>query len=367
MKNIIIAPDSFKGTLSSVEVCNIISDTITQMHPDYKTTLIPVADGGEGTAEAYLNIFGGEKVNLTAKSPLGREIDVWYALLPDGTAVIETAAASGITIEKENDALLASTYGTGQMLLHAVKNGAKKIVLGLGGSATTDGGTGLLSAIGVRFTDKNGNEIRKGGKYLSEIENIDVSALPHEFFDIEITVLCDVKNPLYGKYGAAYIFSPQKGATEKDVFLLDEGLRNLAKVSEKVLGKDFSFCEGAGAAGGLGFAVVGFVGGKLKSGIEAILDAVSFEEKAKTVDLIITGEGKMDEQSFMGKVPFGVASKSGKTKVIAVVGIFVGDREKAKENGISEIYETNKTHKPFEEIKKTARQDLINTVKSIEI
>lgn len=367
MKNIIIAPDSFKGTLSSSEVCNIISDAIKEKRPDYITTLIPVADGGEGTSEAYLSIFGGKKVYLKAKSPLGRDIDVWYALLPDETAVIETAAASGITLEKENNALLASTYGTGQMILHALKNGAKKLIIGLGGSATTDGGTGLLSALGAKFLDENGNDVKAGGKYLSDIHNIDLSGIAKEIYKSEITVLCDVKNPLYGKSGAAYVYAPQKGASEKDVVLLDEGLRNLAEMSEKVLGTDYSSYEGSGAAGGTGFALVAFAGGKLKKGIDTLLDEARFEEKAKNADLIITGEGKMDEQSFMGKAPFGVASRSGNTKVIAVVGVFEGDREKAKNYGISEIYETNPLHKPFDEIKHRAEEDLSNTVKSIEI
>ena len=367
MKNVIIAPDSFKGTLSSPEVCSIISDTLKEKYPDCITTLIPVADGGEGTSEAYLNIFGGKKVYMKAKSPLGRDIDVWYALLTDGTAVIETAAASGITIEKENNPLLASTYGTGQMLLHALKNGSKKLILGLGGSATTDGGTGLLCALGVSFKDKDGKEIEMCGKNLSEISSIDVSDITKELAETEITVLCDVKNPLYGENGAAYVYAPQKGATKEEVALLDEGLRRLAEVSKEVLKADFSRCEGAGAAGGLGFALVGFLNARLRSGIDAVLDAVSFEEKAKKADLIITGEGRMDEQSFMGKVPFGVASRSGKTRVAAVVGIFEGDREKARENGISEIYETNALHKPFEEILHRARQDLINTVNNIEI
>jgi glycerate kinase len=253
------------------------------------------------------------------------------------------------------------------MVLHAVKNGSKKLIIGLGGSATTDGGTGLLSALGVRFTDKSGNEIKRGGKYLSEIERIDTSALTRELSGVEITVLCDVKNPLYGKNGAAYVYAPQKGASTKEVTILDEGLRRLADVSKKELGKDFSAYEGAGAAGGLGFAFVAFLKGKLKSGIDTVLDEADFLKKAEKSDLIITGEGKMDEQSFMGKVPFGVASRKGKTKAIAVVGIFEGDREKAKEKGICEIYETNPLHKPFEEIRGSAEEDLINTVKKIEI
>lgn len=361
MKKIIIAPDSFKGSLSATEVCDIVGGAFKEKFPDINIVKIPIADGGEGTVEAYLSIFGGEKVYCEVESPLGRRINAYYGILSDKTAVIEMAQASGITIEDENNALLASTYGTGELIKNALDNGAKKIILGLGGSATTDGGVGCVQALGGHFTDKEGNEIKRGGVNLSEITAVDLSSLDARLKEIELTVLCDVKNPLYGETGAAYIYSRQKGADDEQIRLLDSCLVNLSKVSKTALGKDYSLVEGAGAAGGMGFACVAFLGGTLKSGIDTVLENADFENEAKDADLVITGEGKMDIQSLMGKAPFGVASRAGKSKVMAFVGLLDADRDKAKELGISEIYETNPEHKPFEEILPTAKQDLKRT------
>lgn len=367
LKKIIIAPDSFKGTLSAMQVTSIVSDVLKEKYPDCEITSIPIADGGEGTAEAYQTIFGGERIYETVESPLSNEVNAYYVMLPDGTAVIEMAAASGITIEKENNALKASTYGTGQLLLSALKKGAKRIILGLGGSATTDGGVGCVMALGGKFLDENGSDIPLGGIGLERLEKIDLSGLDERLSKTELTVLCDVTNPLYGENGAAFVYSGQKGAAQKDIIRLDNALKRLAKISEETLGKDYSSLAGAGAAGGMGFAVSAFLGGKLQSGIDCVLEAADFEEKAKTADLVITGEGKMDMQSLMGKAPFGVAKRSGNTKVIAVVGLLEADREKAKELGISEIIETNFLHLPFEEIKDSAREDLKIAAKKIEI
>lgn len=367
MKKVIIAPDSFKGTLSAAEVCDIISGVLCEKYTNCEIVCIPIADGGEGTVEAYQSIFGGEKIYAKVKSPLSNNIEAFYVMLPDGTAVIEMAAASGITIEKKNNALKASTYGTGQLILDALQKGAKKIILGLGGSATTDGGVGCVMALGGKFIDKNGNDIPLGGIGLESLEKIDLSGLDKRIKETNLTVLCDVTNPLYGKNGAAFVYSRQKGANDEDIIRLDNALQNLARVSNQVLGKDYSSVSGAGAAGGMGFAVSAFLGGRLQSGIDCILEAADFEEKAKTADLVITGEGKMDMQSLMGKAPFGVAKRSSGTKVIAVVGLLDADREKAKELGISEIIETNFLHLPFEEIKDSAREDLIKAASKIEI
>ena len=362
---VIIAPDSFKGTLSAFEVCSIISETLKEKYPDCETVCIPIADGGEGTVEAYQSIFGGKRIKETVKSPLLKDVEAYYVMLPDNTAVIEMAAASGITIEKENNALLASTYGTGQLILSALENGAKKIILGLGGSATTDGGAGLVTALGGRFFDRNGDEIPLGGVGLEKLEKIDLSGLDKRLFETDLTILCVVTNPLYGENGAAFVYSRQKGASDEEIVRLDNALRNLAKISEATLGKDYSFLSGAGAAGGMGFAVSAFLGGKLQSGIDCILEAANFEEKAKTADLVITGEGKMDIQSLMGKAPFGVSKRSGKTKVIAVVGLLEADEEKVMELGISEVIETNVLHLPFEEIKNRAKEDLKKAARKI--
>ncbi len=366
MKKVVIAPDSFKGTLSSAEVCGIVRDELTKNYSDIEVIEIPIADGGEGMTDSFLYAFpGSEKIYMTAKSPLGRDIEVYYGIIEGDTAVIEMAAASGITIEEKNDALKASTYGTGEMIKHALDRGVRKLVIGIGGSATTDGGIGCTAALGGRFLNKDSESVNLCGEGLSDIFSIDLSGLDERLKECEITVLCDVKNPLYGKNGAAYIFGPQKGADPDMVAFLDAGLFNLAEKSEEYLKKDYSAYEGAGAAGGLGFALVAFLGAELKRGIEAILDITHFEEKTVGADLVITGEGKMDEQSLMGKVPFGIASRSKGKKTIAVVGLNMADMQKVKAAGISEVIETNPLHLPFDEIKANAKEDLAKAAEKI--
>ena len=366
MKKVVIAPDSFKGTLSSAEVCGIVRDVLVKKYGDIEVIEIPIADGGEGMTDSFLYAFpGSEKVYMKAQSPLGREIEVYYGVIDGDTAVIEMAAASGITIEEENNAVKASTYGTGEIIKHALDKGIRKFVIGIGGSATTDGGIGCTAALGGCFLDKDGQSVALCGEGLAEIDSIDLSGLDSRLRECEITVLCDVKNPLYGKNGAAYIFGPQKGADPKTVEFLDSGLMKLAEKSELYLKKDYSQCEGAGAAGGLGFALVAFLGAELKRGIEAILDITCFEEKTQGADLVITGEGKMDYQSIMGKVPFGIASRSKGKKTIAIVGLNTADMEQVRQAGISEVIETNPMHLPFEEIKANAKEDLEKAAEKI--
>ena len=366
MKKIVIAPDSFKGTLSSLEVCNIVKKSLLEERADLEIIEVPIADGGEGMTESFMCAMNNsEKVELKAQSPLGREIDVYYAIVGGDTAVIEMAMASGITIEKENDAMRASTYGTGQIIKHALDKGIRKFAIGIGGSATTDGGIGCTATLGGKFLDKDGNMVSLCGKGLSDIVSIDLSDLDSRLKDSEITVLCDVKNPLYGKNGAAHIFGPQKGASEKQVEVLDAGLKNLADISAEYLKKDYSQHEGAGAAGGLGFALVAFLGGTLKGGIDHILDMLDFGEKVKDADLVITGEGKMDSQSLMGKLPFGVAKRCTHTKVVAIVGLNVADETLINELGIAQVVETNPLHLPFDEVKATAKEDLYKASKKI--
>ena len=366
MKKIVIAPDSFKGTLSSLEVCELVKKSLLEERDDLEIIEVPIADGGEGMTESFMcAIPDSEKIVLKAKSPLGREIDVYYAIVYGDTAVIEMAMASGITLEKKKDAMKASTYGTGQIIKHALDKGIRKFFLGIGGSATTDGGIGCTSALGGKFLDKDGNEVPLCGEGLGDIVSIDLSGLDERIKESEITVLCDVKNPLYGKNGAAYIFGPQKGASEKQVEVLDAGLKNLADISAEYLGKDYSQLEGTGAAGGLGFALVAFLGGTLKGGIDHILDMLEFDEKVKDADLVITGEGKMDYQSLMGKLPFGVAKRCAHTRVAAIVGLNTADEKQIADLGISQVVETNYKHLPFKEVKATAKEDLIAAAKKI--
>lgn len=367
MKRVLIAPDSFKQTLSATEVCEIVSHSLKERYSDIHIDCIPVADGGEGTAEAFLYALGGEKVYCTVRSPLGRDISAYYALLPDGSAVIEMAQASGIGIEEKNDPLKSSTYGTGQLLEHAIKSGVRNFYIALGGSATTDGGIGCMGCLGVKFLDEDKNEVSLCGDGLCELDSVDPSGLLPEVKECSFTVLCDVKNSLYGKNGAAYIFAPQKGADEKQVDFLDRGLSNLAQKVKDCLQKDFSSYEGAGAAGGLGFALTAFLGAQMKSGAEAVLEITHFSEKAKQADLVITGEGKMDLQSLMGKVPFAVAQKSGNTKVMAIVGVSEIDADTAKRYGIQNIIETNPLHLSFDEIKHKSEQMLNKACEKISV
>ena len=365
--NILIAPDSFKGTLSAGEVCRVMADTLRLRYPGVAVTEIPIADGGEGTAQAYLHIFGGERRTVCAHSPLGRMIEAAYALLPDGTAVIETAAASGITIEPVYDAMRASTFGTGELIKDALDRGCKKILLGLGGSATTDGGTGCARALGARFFDESGNDIPDGGVGLSALKRADFSALDPRLQKITLTVLCDVTNPLFGKNGAAYVYARQKGADDEQIRLLDRGLQTLAAVCAPLLGENQATFPGAGAAGGLGYCARAMLGGTLRRGIDCILDAADFSALAQRADLVITGEGKMDAQSLMGKAPFGVALRSGSAPVIAVVGRLDAAMEDVRRAGIAAVFETDPDHRPFETIRLTAKEDLIRTVNKIKL
>lgn len=358
MKKVIIAPDSFKGSLSSFEVCSILEKVIKDVYPNCEVEKLPAADGGEGTAEAYLSIFGGRRIVATVKSPLMNDIQASFVLLKNGAAVIETAAASGITIEKQNNPYMATTYGTGQLVRLAIESGAKRIILGLVGSATTDCGTGFLKALGAKFYDKDKNETGFGSDEILKTESMDLSQFKDNIRGISLTVLCDVTNPLYGPNGAAYVFSPQKGADEEGVKKLDGVLRHFAKISANALGEDFSLFPGAGAAGGMGFACKAFLGAELKSGANAVLDEADFDKKVKSADLVITGEGKTDEQSFMGKVPFTVAKRSAGTKTIAFVGVLETDISTVKEHGIEDIVETNPLHLPFERVRQNAAKDL---------
>ncbi|MBQ8028053.1 MAG: glycerate kinase [Clostridia bacterium] len=364
MKKIIIAPDSFKGSLSAIEVCRAVKEGLLEKG-DFEIEEIPVADGGEGTVDSFLSIFGGEEVFAEVKGPLFKNITARYAFLNNETAVIEMASASGLTVEKEKKPMRATTYGTGQLILSALEKGAKRIVLGIGGSATTDGGVGCAQALGARFLRKDGKEISLGGEGLLELSEIDLKGLDRRLSETELLVLCDVKNSLYGKNGAAYVFASQKGASEEEIEVLNRALKNLAEVSEKALKKDYAFCEGAGAAGGLGFACIAFLGGKLVSGIDYVLKSADFENKAKKASLVITGEGKTDSQSLMGKVLTGITQKSGKTKVAVITGVFEGDEEAFRKIGVTQIVEVNKKHLPFEEILATAYEDLREAAKNI--
>lgn len=367
MKKVVIAPDSFKGTLSSRQVCDIVSEVLERSFPDCRIKAIPIADGGEGTAEALQYALGGKRVYCRVKTPLGRETEAYFLDIDGKTAVVESALASGITVEKKKDALAASSYGTGQLIKAALDSGAEKIFIGIGGSAMTDAGTGCLEALGVKFYGKGDVRISPCGGNMEDIVRIDLTDFDPRIKEREITVLCDVKNPLYGERGAAYIFAPQKGATEKEIYRLDKGLRSFSELCREALGEDFAFYEGAGAAGGLGFSLMAFAAAKMKSGIDCVLELCDFENEIKNADTVITGEGKLDSQSLFGKVPFGVASRCRGKRVIALVGISEIGEEQARKMGISEIIEADFLHLPFEEIKHCAKEMLYAAAEKIKL
>lgn len=351
---IIIAPDSFKGTLSSEEVSSVLIKAINK-RIDANIISFPIADGGEGLVSCFEKILGGEIQKVDVTGPNFKKVEAKY-LLSNETAIIEMAQACGLPLANPKDTKEVTTLGVGELIIDAKNKGAKDIVLGLGGSANTDAGCGMAVALGTKFYDKNGIEFIPVGKTLQNIENIDIDK------STTLTALCDVKNPMFGKNGAAYIFGPQKGATKDDVIMLDNGLRHLADVLKKVGANNFEI-EGSGAAGALGAGVLAFTNGKLKRGIDAVLDAVKFDEMVLDADVVITGEGSLDEQSFSGKVIDGIIARSNNVKVLAVVGICkIDDPNKY---GITKVFETNKLHKPFEEIKKSAQDDLTSCAEEL--
>lgn len=369
MKKIVIAPDSFKGTMSSIEVCNIVERGIKNIHPDIETVKIPIADGGEGTVDAFLTAVGGERITVRVKDPLFRDMDSFYGILPDGkTAVIEMAAASGLPlVENEKDPRKTTTYGTGQLMLDALDKGCSKIIMGIGGSATNDGGIGMAAALGIKFFDKDMKEIPLTGGGLEHLEHIDVSGRDKRLDSCEILAACDVNNPLYGVTGAAYIFGPQKGADKAMVEYLDGNLRHYSEILHKDLNAHIEDMPGAGAAGGLGAGLMAFAGAKLQSGIKIILDSVKFDEIIADADLIITGEGKIDGQSLRGKVPVGIAERAVVKNVplIAVVGDIGDDIEEVYKKGINAVFSINRVAVPFEKARLRCKPDLLDTVESI--
>ncbi|NOR34630.1 MAG: glycerate kinase [Bacteroidales bacterium] len=323
--NILIAPDSFKDCLSAMEVASALGRGIQKIIPDASISLLPMADGGEGTVESVIDATRGKILRLKVMDPLMREVPSFYGITGDGeTAVIEMAAASGIELLKgdERDPWITSTFGTGQLIRDALDHGVRKILLGIGGSATNDGGTGMAQALGVQFGGKNGNISVQGGGTLGEVEQIYMEGLDPRIQTTEIIVACDVSNPLTGPQGASHIYGPQKGADEVMVEKLDRNLLHLAGLIQDQLGKEISEYPGAGAAGGLGGGLMAFLNADLVGGFDMVAGVCGLREKIRDVDLVITGEGKMDAQTRFGKTPFGVAQmalKLGKP-VIGVAG-----------------------------------------------
>jgi glycerate kinase len=320
---ILIAPDKFRGSLEAAQVCLAVQEGILLAFPDADCISIPLADGGEGTMEILTKSSGGYFVTMQVQDPLGRPVNASYGLSGDGcTAYIEMASASGLHLlsVNERNPLLTSTYGTGQLIIDALDRGVSKIILGIGGSATTDGGIGMASALGYRFFNASSTILPVSGQSLNDIRRIDIQQVDPRLKSVAITVACDVTNPLYGKNGAAYVYGPQKGADPEMVRELDLGLKNLTHVALQTFGTDVSSQAGSGAAGGLGAGCLWFLNAKLMEGVGIVMEHSQVEDQIRKADLIITGEGKVDEQTLSGKVVKGLAAMSQKYNVpLAVV------------------------------------------------
>lgn len=321
---IVCASDSFKGTLSSERAAELVEKAAREVFGDVEVTGIPVADGGEGTACSVTMASGGEMITAKAHDPLMREISATYGLLGGGRAIIETAAAGGLTLvpEEMRDPLLATSYGTGELIMDALRRGASDITIALGGSATNDGGMGCMSALGIRFKDSTGRELEGRGADLERAASIDMTGLSPAVSGAHITVMCDVRNPLTGPDGATYVYGPQKGADPERLERLERGMINYRDVIRDLTGTDCDRVPGAGAAGGLGAAFNALLGAELKPGIETVLDLTDFDDVIKDADLVITGEGRADAQSLSGKAMQGIGlrAKAQGVPVTAIVG-----------------------------------------------
>lgn len=369
MQNFILVPDSFKGTLSAIEVCNIMKLSIKNLYKDANIISVPVADGGEGTVDAFLYALGGEKKSVWVSDAFNEQkILAHYAMLKDDIAVIEMATCAGLPLVKNRlEPDKTTTFGVGELIIDAVNSGAKKIILGLGGSATNDGGCGMASALGVKFKDEQDQEFIPTGGTLSQIYKIDMNNIYSKIKDVEFVSMCDVDNPLCGKLGASAVFAPQKGADEDMVKLLDEGLSHLAKIIKRDLHIEVKDIKGAGAAGGLGAGSITFLQSKLTKGIDVILDTINFDELVSKADIVFTGEGKFDSQSLHGKVVMGVANRSQKykTPVIVVTGAIGENIQEAYNKGITAIFSINKEPMEFSKSALKSKENMILTMENI--
>lgn len=369
MQNFILVPDSFKGTLSAIEVCNIMKLSIKNLYKDANIISVPVADGGEGTVDAFLYALGGEKKSIWVSDAFNEQkILAHYAMLKDDIAVIEMAACAGLPLVKNRlEPDKTTTFGVGELIIDAVNSGAKKIILGLGGSATNDGGCGMASALGVKFKDEQDQEFIPTGGTLSQIYKIDMNNIYSKIKDVEFVSMCDVDNPLCGRLGASAVFAPQKGADEDMVKLLDEGLAHLAKIIKRDLHIEVKDIKGAGAAGGLGAGSIAFLQSKLTKGIDVILDTIKFDELVSKADIVFTGEGKFDSQSLHGKVVMGVANRSQKykTPVIVVTGAIGENIQEAYNKGITAIFSINKEPMEFSKSALKSKENMILTMENI--
>ena len=367
MKKCIVVSDSFKGTLSSSQICEIAQRVIPPFFPEAQLITIPMADGGEGTVDCLISALGARPVTVTVSGPYTEDVEASYALY-GGSAIIEMASCAGLPLvgSRKNPAL-TTTFGVGELISHALSMGAKHIFLGLGGSATNDGGCGCVAALGVEFFNAAGTSFIPCGATLKDIARADFSKAREKLKGVGITVMCDVENPLFGPQGAAYVFGPQKGADEEMVRLLDEGLVNLNNVIRSSTGYDMANVKGAGAAGGMAAGVIAFLGGTICPGIDAILALTGFEKQLEGADMVISGEGRLDSQSFSGKVISGVSRRTMEKGVplYLIVGTDETSGEDLSSLGISAVFETNRSHLPFEEIAPYAEPDYASALEAL--
>lgn len=368
MARFLVIPDSFKGTLSARQVCRVMDKAILRQFPGAEVIGIPAADGGEGTAEAFLSVLGGQSRAETVCGPLGTPVKAVYGLLSDGSAVIDMASCAGLPLAgSRKDPEKATTYGVGQLLRSALDRGAKRLLLGLGGSATNDGGCGMAAACGVQFLDGEGQAFVPTGGTLERIASIDLSRLDPRLREAELTALCDIDSPLCGPTGAAAMFSPQKGADPAMTARLEAGLQHLRAVWQAQTGQDLQEISGGGAAGGMGAGVCAFLGGRLRPGMDTLLDLADFEALARGAAMIFTGEGCLDEQSLRGKAVVALArrAKALGVPVVAVVGGVRGDMAAIYGCGITAVFPINRQPQPLCESAAHAEENLARTMDDI--
>lgn len=358
MKRFLIAPDSFKGTMAADEVCAIIADAIRAQIPDATIREIPLSDGGEGLVACFSRLRPLQMAEAVVSDIFGRPVAAQYGRLGEDGAVMEMASCAGLHFAKDRkEPLRANTYGVGELILHAAQSGARHITIGIGGSATTDCGVGMAAALGYSFLDEEGNPLEPLPLNMARVAKIQK---PNVLPDIDVEVACDVSNPLYGENGAAYVFGPQKGADARTVELLDRGLRRMADIMERDLAARVRDVPGAGAAGGLGAALIAFLGARLRPGIDLLLDAAEFDALLNDTDLVFTGEGRIDYQSASGKVPVGVSRRAAKKNIpcIALCGAIGDGAEEVYAHGMTAIFSSLRTLTTMDELLVSCREDM---------
>ena len=369
MKKILLMPDSFKGTLSSGEICALMERAVKKHFPQCEVISVPIADGGEGSVDCFLSAVGGEKVTTRVKGPLFEDIEAGYGIIHGGaTAVIEVAATAGLPlIGDRKDPRRATTYGCGEQMRHAMEGGIRKLVVGLGGSATNDGGAGAMAALGAAFYNAAGETFIPTGGTLKDIARIDPAGLIPQIGETEIVTMCDIDNPLCGPSGAAFVFAPQKGADGQTVRELDEGLAHYGRIVRRDLGVDITGLPGAGAAGGMGGAMAAFLNSRLSMGIQVVLDNIGFESLCQGADLIFTGEGCLDSQSLRGKAVIGIGRRAKPlgVPVVAVVGTVGGEVRDLSGEGIACVFTTNRRSEPTEAAMRRGRENMEQTMDNL--